>query len=124
MYLELPLNVCKRNCISFFEKYKNVTQFPLEMSIKKLKTLLDLSLDYSFLEFQNELFYQTKSIQMGNCASVSIANITAGVELEGIWKEEIVFNGRFIDDLIAIADVTNVDTDNNEFVDNLFQDNF
>jgi len=124
MYLELPLNVCKKNCLAFYEKFKNVTQFPIAISNVKLKQLLDLSLDYSFLEFEDELFYQTKGIQMGNCASVSIANITAGVELEGIWKEEIVFNGRFIDDLIAIADVTNVTTSYKQFVENMLQHNF
>lgn len=124
MYLELPINICKKNCIAFFEKYKHVTKFPIEMNAKKLKTLLDLSLDYSFVEFQNEIFYQTKGIQMGNCASVSVANITAGIELQNIWRKEIIFNGRFIDDLLAIADVTEITTNYDVFISEMLQHNF
>jgi hypothetical protein len=124
MYLELPISVCKNNCLAFFDKYKHVTQFPIEMNKEKVKQLLDLSLDYSYLEYDNEIFYQTKGIQMGNCASVSIANITAGVELEDIWGNEIIFNGRFIDDLIAIADVTSVTENYSTFIENMLKHKF
>lgn len=124
MYLELPINICKKNCIDFFQKYKHVTKFPIEMDARKLKVLLELSLDYSFVEFQNELFYQTKGIQMGNCASVSVANITAGVELQNIWKEQVIFNGRFIDDLLAIADVTDMDENYDNFITGMLQHDF
>ncbi len=66
MHLELLNCVCKNNCLAFYEKYKHVTQFPIEMSTQKLKQLLNLSLDYSYVEFDNELFCQTKGIQIGN----------------------------------------------------------
>lgn len=124
MYLELPINICKQNCIAFYEKFRNSTNFPIDINAVKLKALLDLSLDYSYVEFQNDLYYQKKGIQMGNCASVSVANITAGVELENMWPEEIIFNGRFIDDLIAIADVTNLSCSIEDFLSKIFTHNF
>lgn len=61
---------------------------------------------------------------MGNSASVSIANITAGVELENIWRKEVIFNARFIDDLIAIADVTEIKEDYDIFIGNMLKHKF
>ncbi|CAL8119549.1 unnamed protein product [Orchesella dallaii] len=124
MYLELPIDVCKRNCIKHFEKFKNVTDFPFPITKNELKTLLDLSLDYSYLEYNGELFYQRKGIQMGNSASVSVANITAEVELECLNKDEIVFNGRFIDDILMVVDITDFTNSVDEWLENTFKHNF
>lgn len=46
---------------------------------------------------------------MGNNSSVSIANITAAIELQNIWKPEMVFRKRFIDDIFIITDITEID---------------
>lgn len=53
---------------------------------------------------------------MENCASVSVANITAGVELQNMWKEQVIFNERFIDDLLAVAEVTDIDQIYDNFI--------
>lgn len=123
MYLDLPIGVCKRNCMEFFTRYKNVTNFPFPISEPQLKQLLNLSLDYSFLEFENEFYYQHKGIQMGNSSSVSIANITAAVELMNMTREEIVFMGRFIDDILKIIDVTDI-VDIDSWLKQLFTHSF
>ena len=47
---------------------------------------------------------------MGNCSSVSIANLTPSVELKHLWSEEIIFKARFIDDLFMIIDITDFPT--------------
>lgn len=124
MYLELPINVCKRNCLAFFNKHKYYTKFPMPITEQQLKSLLDLSLDYSFIEFNGELFYQHRGIQMGNSASVSVANITAAIELESIQSDLIVFRGRFIDDILLIVDVTDLEMSIDLWLESLFKHPF
>lgn len=124
MYQELPINVCKRNCVNFYNQFKNITQFPFDINECQLKKLLDFSLDYSYIEFKNEYFLQKRGIQMGNNSSVSIANLTAAVELERLWKEEMIFNRRFIDDIFLIIDVTEIQGDMQIWLDNAFQHSF
>lgn len=124
MYQELPINICKRNCILFYNKYKNITQFPFEVTEIQLKKLLDFSLDYSYIEFDNQYFLQKRGIQMGNNSSVSIANLTAAVELEILWKNEMEFNRRFIDDILLIVDTTNIEGDLQIWLDNTFRHPF
>src|SRR3989442_1645806 len=104
MYQELPINICKRNCVLFYNQFKNQTQFPFEITENQLKKLLDFSFDYSFLQYGKDIFLQNRGIQMGNNSSVSIANLTAAVELDKLWKNEMVFNRRFIDDIFLIVD--------------------
>lgn len=123
MYQELPINICKRNCILFYNKYKDQTQFPFEITETQLKRLLDFSLDYSFLQFGNEIFLQNRGIQMGNNSSVSIANLTAAVELEALWRNEMIFNRRFIDDIFLIVDITEI-TDISLWLHNTFTHDF
>lgn len=83
------------------------------MSDSILKTLLDVALDNSYVEYENDFYFQWAGIQMGGSASVSIANIVASVELHNITtKEEIVFYGRFVDDMLLIVDSTDIDNIN------------
>jgi len=75
-----------------------------------LKTLLDIALDNSYVEYENDFYFQWAGIQMGGSASVSIANIVASVELHNITtKEEVAFYGRFVDDMLLIVDSTDID---------------
>lgn len=47
------------------------------------KIRLNMSLDYSFIKFENEIFFQKRGIQqIGSNCSVSVANLTAAVELQ------------------------------------------
>lgn len=124
MYQELPLNVCKTSCINFYDRHKGNIQLPFQLTSEQLKVLLNLSLDYSFIEFEDQLFFQKKGIQMGNNSSVSIANITASEELRNMWKPEMIFKGRFIDDILCIVDVTEINTDINTWLKETFQHDF
>ncbi|CAL8084913.1 unnamed protein product [Orchesella dallaii] len=124
MYLELPIHICKQNCIKFFRENANKINFPFPINEAQLKILLDLCLDYSFLEFENNIHFQHKGIQMGNSASVSIANITAAVELENLKSEFVKFLRRFIDDIFMIVDITDLETSIPEWLDSFFKHNF
>ncbi len=124
MYQELPINVCKRNCLHFYNKFKNTTQFPFEVSETQLKKLLDFSLDFSYIEFNGDFFLQKRGIQMGNNSSVSIANLTAAVELENLWRNEMHFNRRFIDDIFLIVEITNVQEEITDWLNSTFQHPF
>lgn len=124
MYQELPINSCKANCLLFFQRYKNVTNFPFEVTERQLSLLLDLSLDYSYIQFKSELFFQKRGIQMGNNSSVSVANITAAVELEDLWKQEMIFRRRFIDDVLVILDVTDFTVNVTEWINESFKHTF
>ncbi len=124
MYQELPINVCKQNCVKFYNKFKNETQFPFDITECQLKKLLDFSLDFSYIEFKGEFFLQNRGIQMGNNSSVSIANLTAAVELENLWRDQMCFNRRFIDDIFLIVDITNMQIEMSEWLQNAFQHPF
>jgi len=124
MYLELPINVCKQNCLKFFRSYSKLTKLPFPITEEQFKTLLDLSLDYSFLEYQNDLYFQHRGIQMGNSASVSVANITAAVELENMKSELLVFKGRFIDDIILILEISSIEVPISEWLNTFFRIGF
>lgn len=124
MYQELPIECCKTSCLTFFRNFKNVTKLPFDITEKQLEILLDLSLDYSYIQFKNEYFYQKRGIQMGNNASVSIANITAAVELEGLWRHEMFFKKRFIDDILAIIDATDLTINVEDWIAQTFQHTF
>ena len=56
---------------------------------------MNWSLDYSFVQYKNDIYYQHKEIQMGNNASVSIANITVSKEILKLLcnVNEIVIKG-------------------------------
>lgn len=118
MYLELPIHCCKENVVKFFEEVTDKC-LPFDITSRNLKILLDLCLDYSFIDFNNELFFQHKGIQMGNSASVSIANITAYMLLRSIWVPEVVFKTRFIDDIFLILDVTDIENPET-LIENIF----
>lgn len=107
MYTELPIDICKEQCISLFQTLDNKNN-TLNITPTQLKLLLSLSLDYSYVQFNNQIYFQHKGIQMGNCSSVTIANITACAELKSIWAKEIIFKARFIDDIFCIVDITNI----------------
>lgn len=124
MYQELPIQVCKENCMQFFNKYKNVANLPFEVTQNQIKSLLHLCLDYSFIQYENQVYFQKRGIQMGNNASVSIANLTADIQLENIWKPEMVFKGRFIDDLICILDTTDINISIEEWLQTNFKHPF
>lgn len=124
MYQELPIQVCKESCMSYYELHNNEVKIPIKINLSQLKTLLHLALDYSFTKHENELFFQKRGIQMGNNASVAIANITAEVELQSLWRPEMVFKGRFIDDILCIVDVTDFTVNIEEWISNTFQHPF
>jgi hypothetical protein len=120
LYLELLVSDCKKFCCETFENFKHLIQLPFPISTKDIFKLMHLSLDFSYLKFKGEYFYQSRGIQMGNSSSVSIANITVGLAIKDIWKEEIVFKARFLDDILCVVDVTQI-TDLNTRITNTFK---
>jgi len=52
------------------------------------------------------------------------ANITASLELENMWKEEMIFRGRFIDDIVILPDITDVNIPLDQYLSNIFQHKF
>lgn len=111
MYTNLNVNRCKQFCMLEFMKYKALHKLPIDLSERDMRTLLNISLDYNYLEYENAYFVQHKGIQMGNCASVSIANITAYHELKDLFinNPEIMENLRFVDDGFMIVETTNIE---------------
>jgi len=104
LYTNLITQNCKSICCNYYKKYKNDATLPNNITVEQLRTLLDLSLDFSFVKYDKEYFYQYKGIQMGGSASCSIANITVFEELKEIFdnlevKDKIVFRKRFLDDI-------------------------
>jgi len=71
---------------------------------------MDWSSDYSYVKYKNDFYFQHKGIQMGNNSSVSVSNISVGIDLQTMFKDrpEIIFNGRFIDDFFLIIEDTEI----------------
>ncbi|CAL8136063.1 unnamed protein product [Orchesella dallaii] len=111
MYTNLNVNRCKYFCMKGFRKYKANNTLPFEINEQTMHSLLNISLDYNYLEYDNEFFVQHKSIQMGNCASVSIANFTAYHELKKMFvnRPEIKLNVRFVDDGFMVVECTTIE---------------
>ncbi len=110
LYPNLNIANCKKFTCSFFEEYKHLINLPFDVTSSELLKLLDWSLDYSFVEFNSEYFYQHRGIQMGNNASVCIANIAVFNELREMYRNcvGLFFRARFIDDIFMIVDITNI----------------
>lgn len=98
--LALNYHIAKKYCIEAYTKCKLNDETVPSHSEKQLAQLLNLCLDYSYVTYKNEYFIQRNGIQMGNPASVTIANITAYYEIKDMLGKlpEIVFNARFVDD--------------------------
>lgn len=110
LYTNLKISDCKKHCSMYFSKYSNLLRLPCTLNKYQINKLLQWSLSYSYIEFNKQYFFQHKGIQMGNCASVVIANITVYEELRPLFEnhDEIVFKCRFIDDLFLIVDSSGI----------------
>jgi len=108
LYPSLNLSDCKRHCINAYNM-SNVKR--LNLNNNQLSTLLNLSLDYNFIEYENEWFFQHHGIEMGNSASVMVANITVYHEVSTMFDNinECVFYKRFLDDVFMIIESENID---------------
>lgn len=107
LYPSLNIRDCKKHCV---EAYLNQENKIYTLSKNQFMNLMSLSLDYNYVMYENQLFYQFRGIEMGNAASVSVANITVFKEISDIFvgKSEIVFNKRFLDDIFMIVDNENI----------------
>ena len=110
LYTNLRISDCKKHCSTYFDKYRQLIKNPCIFEKYHISKLLQWSLDYSYIEFEGKYFIQHRGIQMGNCASVSIANISVYEELRPMFQNvnEIVFKCRFIDDIFLIVESTNI----------------
>lgn len=113
LYPSLLINDCKRHCIESYLRNRHLNSDIL-LNKQQVLQLLSLSLDYSYVNYNNNFYFQHKGIEMGNAASVAIANITVFHEIKHIFTtcDKVVFYKRFLDDIFVIletSDVTNVD---------------
>lgn len=120
MYTSLKLKHCKHFCAKAFETFNQHLDLPYAFSTREFYELLHLCLDYNYIEFNKQHFNQVHGIQMGNSASVTIANITAFYELKDLFDlPEIIFNVRFVDDGFLIVDSTYI-SNINEWCEKVF----
>jgi len=122
---KLPLNICKRHCLDSFILNLDKVSYPFDLSPSQLCKLMDWSLNYSFLNYKNKHYFQHKGIQMGNNASVPLANITVHEELKPLLagKPEIIFHARLQDDIFLIVDTDNI-PDFKDWIENVFTHTF
>lgn len=85
MYTNLEINTFKHYCLLEYVEYKNQLKLPYNFTVLQFKTLLNLCLDYNYVEHDKLFYKQRKGIAMGNVASVSVANITANCELSKLF---------------------------------------
>lgn len=121
LYTNLRITDCKKHCSMYYDRYRQFLNLPCVLEKYHINKLLKWSLDYSYIEFENMYFYQHQGIQMGNCASVSIANITVHEELRSLLEKirELVCSYRFIDDIFMIVNSTHIE-DINVWFNNTF----
>jgi len=111
LYTNLPTKVCKEHCCKNYSQFKNLVTIPFNMETSQLKTLLDLSLDFNYVQYEEHYYTQFKGIQMGGASSCSIANITVYEEIKNMFENanEIIFHKRFLDDILMIVNSTDID---------------
>jgi hypothetical protein len=115
LYPSLHLSDCITHCVN---SYNTCDVKTLNLSPSNLIELLNLSLRYNYIQFENEWFYQHRGIEMGNSASVMVANITVYHEVFNIFSDinECVFYKRFLDDIFMIVESENIN-DMNEWLE-------
>lgn len=111
LYPSLHLSDCIKHCVN---AYQNCTTHNLNLNAVNLIELLNLSLKYNFVQYENEWFYQHRGIEMGNSASVMVANITVYKEVFQIFNDidECIFYKRFLDDIFMIIESENIENIN------------
>lgn len=114
LYTNLKISDCKKHCLTAFKQSNSNTELGLKLNDREFLELMSMSLDYNYVKYKEELFFQFRGIEMGNAASVMIANITVFYELIDMLngKPEIAFYKRFLDDIFMIVDMENVNNIN------------
>ncbi len=82
LYPSLSISDCKKHCTESYFKQHNQA---LSLTRNQFKDLMSLSLDYNYVIYDNQLFYQHRGIEIGNAASVSVANVTVFNEINNIF---------------------------------------
>lgn len=110
LYPSLNIRDCKQHCADAFLKSKSPNSI-INFNRREILDLLSLSLDYSYVAYGNQLFYQHRGIEMGNASSVSVANIAVFQETDKMFinKPEIILRKRFLDDIFMIIDSTDME---------------
>lgn len=108
LYPSLFLADCKKHCIS---TYENNDIKHLNLTNRQMNDLLCLSLEYNYVKYKEDWFYQHRGIEMGNSASVMVANITVFNEVKNVFNDinEVIFYKRFLDDIFLIVESDGID---------------
>lgn len=111
LYTSLKIQDCKKHCAAAYHKYVESHKENVIISEDKFNELLALSLDYNYVEYENNMYFQHRGIEMGNSASVAIANITVFYEIISLFmdNEDIMLYKRFLDDLFMIVCIDNIE---------------
>lgn len=108
LYPSLNIRECKRHCAEAYLRSRDQDSI---LNLNQQDILdLSLSLDYSYVAYQDQLFYQHRGIEMGNASSVSVANIAVFQETNKMFinRPELIMRKRFLDDIFLIIDSTDI----------------
>jgi len=110
LYTSLHINDCKKHCTLAYERYITSHDDNAFINKSQFKDLLALSLDYNYVEYNDMMFFQHRGIEMGNSASVNIANLTVFHEIANMFEndDDIILLKRFLDDIFMIVCTENI----------------
>lgn len=111
LYPSLNISDCKKHCSDAYMNYISENEVNFKLSRKSFLELMSLSLDYNYVEYENDMYFQHQGIEMGNAASVAVANITVFHEIATLFSdnEAIAFYKRFLDDIFLLVDLESID---------------
>jgi len=94
LYPSLNISDCKRHCADAYMRHVNHNHVDFKLSRQQFLELMSLSLDFNFVEYKNAMYFQHQGIEMGNAASVMVANITVFHEISEIFIGTVKVTGR------------------------------
>lgn len=108
LYTNLKLSDCMNHCLDAYHNCQSKSG--IHFTDREIKELLALSLCYNYVKYENHWYFQHRGIEMGNAASVMVANITVYKEIHNIFDsiQELLFYKRFLDDIFLIIDITDI----------------
>lgn len=108
LYTNLDVKDCRKHCVNAYLNCDN--HVGLKLNEQQINSLISLSLCYNYVKYEDNWFIQHRGIEMGNAASVMVANITVYNEIHSLFDthSEITFYKRFLDDIFLIVDITDM----------------
>jgi len=110
LYINLRVSDCRKHCVKAYLDCNS--QAGVKFNEQQINDLITLNLGYNYVQYEENWVFQHRGIEMGNAASVMVANITVYNEICHIFDihSEIIFNKRFLDDIFLIVDITDMES--------------